>query len=268
MRCRIAIALVAALAHPVLADDDDPLVARRRLEWSLTVAGGALWLTETLAIGELAPADCRWCDSNRLDDAARELEWGDQETARRISDVISYALVPAAAGGLLTLGALQDGRPDDLATDLLIVSESAVIAGISGDFLRIATGRERPWVHDLAPEEKPLTDRPEQNNLSFISGHTATAVAMTVSGGMVALRRGRRIAPALWATGLTLGAVSGYLRVASGQHYLTDVVGGVAWGVAIGLVVPYLHSGRTRDSGVTTSLSPARGGALVLLTFR
>jgi membrane-associated phospholipid phosphatase len=254
------------MARPVVADEVDPPVARPRLEWALAVAGGTVWLTETLAIGELAPTECHWCDSNALDDAAREVEWGDQQTARRISDVLSYGLAPAAAGGLLTLGAFQDGRPDDLATDLVIVAESAIIAGVSGDFIRVVTGRERPWIHDLAPADKPLTERPEQNNLSFISGHTATAFAMAVSSATVAQRRGRRIAPALWATGLTLGAVSGYLRVASGQHYFTDVLAGLGWGVAIGFTVPYLH--RARDSSVTAALMPARDGALVLFTIR
>jgi membrane-associated phospholipid phosphatase len=266
MRCRIAVALAVAMALPVAADEGEPLAARPRLEWALAVAGGAIWLTETLAIGKLAPTECHWCDSNALDDAAREVEWGNQQAARRISDVLSYGLAPAAAGGLLTLGAFQDGRPEELVTDLVIVAESAVIAGVSGDFLRVVTGRERPWIHDLAPADKPLTERPEQNNLSFISGHTATAFAMAVSGATVARRRGRRIAPALWATGLTLGAVSGYLRVASGQHYLTDVLAGVGWGVAIGFTVPYLH--RHRAGAVAASLAPARGGALVLLTFQ
>ena len=268
MRRWIAIALVTTMAQPVLADEGEPLVARPKLEWALVAAGGALWLTETLAIGELAPADCRWCDSNAIDEAARAVEWGDPQAARRISDVLSYGLVPLAAGGLQTLGALQDGRPGDLATDLVIVAESAVIAGVSGDFIRVVTGRERPWIHDLDPEDKPLTERPEQNNLSFISGHTATAFAIAVSGGTVAQRRGRRIAPVLWASGLTLGAVSGYLRIASGQHYLTDVVAGVGWGIAIGLAVPYLHRGRARDGAVAATLAPAPGGGLLLVTFR
>lgn len=267
MRRRIAIALVTAIARPVLADEGEPVVARPGLEWALAVAGGALWLTETLAIGELAPADCHWCDSNAIDEAAREVEWGDPQVARRISDVLSYGLVPVAAAGLQTLGALEDGRPEDLATDLVIVAESAIIAGVSGDLIRVVTGRERPWIHDLDPEDKPLTDRPAQNNLSFISGHTATAFAMAVSGATVATRRGRRIAPVLWASGLTLGAVSGYLRIASGQHYLTDVVAGLGWGVAIGFTVPYLHRGRARDS-VAATLAPVPGGGLLVVTFR
>ena len=153
-------------------------------------------------------------------------------------------------------------------TDLLIVAQAGVAAGVSGDLIRVVSGRERPWVHDLAPEDKATTDRPEQNNLSFISGHTATAFALAVSSGTVASRRGRRVAPAIWATGLALAATTGYLRIAAEQHYLTDVLAGVGAGVGIGLAVPYLHRPRDPAAGVAAMVAPVRGGAVVLLTLR
>ena len=264
----LALAAVVSVAAPAGADEPPALVSRPGLEWTLTVVGGAVWLTETLAIAELAPSDCRWCDSNRLDDRARELAWSDPEVARVSSDLISYGIAPLAAGGLLTLGAFRDGRAGDLTTDLLIVAEAAVAAGVSGDLIRVVSGRERPWVHDLAPEDKPATDRPEQNNLSFISGHSATAFALAVSSGTVASRRGRRIAPAIWVTGLTLAVATSYLRIASEQHYLTDVLAGVGTGVAIGLAVPFLHRPRGSRPAVAAMVAPVRGGGLVLVTFR
>jgi membrane-associated phospholipid phosphatase len=85
---------------------------------------------------------------------------------------------------------------------------------------------------------------------------------------VVASRRRRRVAPAVWATGLTLAAASAYLRIASDQHYLTDVLAGVGSGVAIGLAVPWFHRARSRDSAVVVSLAPAGAGALLLLTHR
>ena len=249
------------------AEEQPAFASRPALEWALTVAGGAVWLTETLLIAELAPSACRWCDSNALDDQARELAWSNTNAARRTSDIISYGIAPLAAGGLLTVGALQDDEASDLVTDLLIVAQAGVAAGVSGDLIRVVSGRERPWVHDLAPEDKATTGRPEQNNLSFISGHTATAFALAVSSGTVASRRGRRVAPAIWATGLALAATTAYLRIAAEQHYLTDVLAGVGAGVGIGLAVPYLH--RPRGSGdVSAIVAPVRGGAVVVLTLR
>ncbi len=270
-RLPLALALVASMVGVAGADGADqpaPLESRPKLEWALTVAGGAVWLSETLAIAELAPSACHWCESNALDDWARGFAWSDPRPARITSDVLSYGVAPLAAGGFLVVGAVRDGRPGDLTTDLLISAEAVVAAGVSGDLIRVVTGRERPWVHQLAPEDKPETERPEQNNLSFISGHTATAFALAVSSGVVASRRGRRSAPAVWATGLALAAASAYLRIASDQHYLTDVLAGVGAGVAIGLAVPYLHRARSRDSGVALSLAPAGAGALLLVTLR
>lgn len=270
-----SLALAAVLGHAAGvssagepdAEEQAVLTASPRLEWTATVLGGALWLTETLAIAELAPLECRWCDSNALDEQARALAWTDGEAARVTSDVVSYGIVPAAAAGFLVAGALDDRRASDLTVDLLIVAESAVIAGVSGDMIRILTGRERPWIHDLASDQKPGVSRPEQNNLSFISGHSATAFALAVSSGTVASWRGRRIAPVLWATGLTLAAATSYLRIASEQHYLTDVLAGIGSGVAIGLAVPLLHRPRAGRSPAAAMLAPVPGGALLIVTL-
>lgn len=268
MRRRAAIALihVAAIAGTARAEEPPVFVSRPAIEWAVAVAGGAVWLTETLLIAEVAPARCRWCASNAVDDWAGGLAWTDREGARVTSDVLSYGVAPLAAGGLLALDAVRDGRAADLPTDLVIVAEAAIAAGVSGDLIRVLTGRERPWVHQLPEEEKAGTPRPEQNNLSFISGHTATAFALAVSSGTVASRRGRRLAPAIWATGLTVGAVSGYLRVASEQHYLTDVIAGIGSGVAIGLAVPALH--RASGERAAAAIAPTPGGVLLLITLR
>lgn len=266
--CLAAIAALARVPGVAAAEERPAFVSRPGVEWAITVAGGALWLTETLLIAELAPSDCRWCEPNALDDRARGLAWSNTNAARTTSDVLSYGIAPLVAGGLVALGALQDDRAGDLVTDLLIVAQAGVAAGVSGDLIRVVTGRERPWVHDLAPEDKPETDRPEQNNLSFISGHAATAFALAVSSGSVASRRGRRIAPAIWATGLTLAATTSYLRIASEQHYLTDVLAGIGAGVGIGLAVPYLHRPPESRPDVGAMVAPVPGGALILLTVR
>lgn len=268
---RLAVAAVLvqtagmASAEPE-ADEPAALAGRPRLEWTATIIGGAVWLTETVTIAELAPRECHWCDSNALDDRARELSWTNREAARVTSDVISYGIAPVAAAGFLTAGALADQRASDLTIDLLIVAESAVIAGVSGDLIRVLTGRERPWIADLA--DKQDVERPEQNNLSFISGHSATAFALAVSSGTVATWRRRRIAPAVWATGLTLAAATSYLRIAAEQHYLTDVLAGIGSGVAIGLAVPYLHRPRATSSRATATVAPLPGGALLVVTLQ
>ncbi len=151
--------------------------------------------------------------------------------------------------------------------DFLIVSEAPVASGLLGEALRFSTGRERPSVRALPPEEKAMTEHPEENNLSFVSGHAATSFALAVSSGMVASKRGRRLAPVIWAAGLTLAAATSYLRIASDEHYMTDVLGGAALGAAVGLAVPLLHRPRGERAPAVTVV-PAPRGATVLLVWR
>jgi hypothetical protein len=148
------------------------LVARPALEWSAVAIGGALWLTTgALVKPEIAPSSCRWCDANAFDDELRSLRWSDARGADLTSDVISYGVAPVSAGALLALAAVQSGRTRELAVDLPIVAEALVASGLLGEALRFSTGRERPSVRELPESEKEMTDHPEENNLSFVSGH-------------------------------------------------------------------------------------------------
>jgi len=253
------------------AQREDPtpaLVARPVLEWSAVAAGGALWFTTgTLLKSDIAPSACRWCDGNAFDDELRSLRWSDTRAADLTSDVISYGVAPVSAGALVAIAAASSGRACELSVDLPILAEAVVAAGLLGEGLRFSTGRERPSVRALPPEEKPMTDHPEENNLSFVSGHAATSFALAVSSGMIATMRRRRLAPVVWAAGLTLAAATSYLRIASDEHYTTDVLGGAALGAAVGLAVPLLHRPRGERAPAVV-IGPAPGGATVLLVFR
>ena len=47
--------------------------------------------------------------------------------------------------------------------------------------------------------------------------------------------------PYVWASAALIPAITGYLRVRGGKHYLTDVLVGYGVGAAIGILVPQLH---------------------------
>ena len=86
------------------------------------------------------------------------------------------------------------------------------------------------------------------------------AFSIAVSAGTVASMRGYRWAPLVWATGLTLGATTGYLRMAADRHYFTDVVTGAVVGSAVGFAVPYLlHRG-----GPAVGAEVHNGGVLTI----
>jgi membrane-associated phospholipid phosphatase len=260
----------AAPAPDRRSPEPPALVGRPLLEWSVTAAGGLLWISTGVFLKpEIAPSECRWCSSNGFDDWVQEsLRWSDAQTADVISDVISYGVAPLSAGGLVALAAAQEGRAGEILVDEVIVAEALVASGLVGEAFRFATGRERPSVRALPPEEKPNTAHPEENNLSFISGHVATSFGLAVASGTVATLRRRRLAPLIWATGLTLAAATSYLRLASDEHYATDVLAAAVAGSAVGLAVPLLHRPRGEPTGWTALAAPAPGGAMLLLVWR
>ena len=192
------------------------------------------------------------------------LRWSDPEAANLASNVWAYALMPAASIGLLALGAHAEDRTDEMAVNALLMAESVALAGATNQAFKFAVGRERPFVHALPPEQKPLTANPADNNTSFYSSHTGFAFSLAVSAGTVASLRHYRWAPAVWAAGLVGAALVGYLRIAADKHYFTDVLTGAGAGAAFGVAVPALH----RKSN-TLSLAPLPGsGVALVLTLR
>ncbi len=60
------------------------------------------------------------------------------------------------------------------------------------------------------------------------------------SGTPRASLRGYRGAPYVWALGVPLALLSGYLRIAADRHYTSDVLLGAALGSLFGGLVPWL----------------------------
>ena len=61
----------------------------------------------------------------------------------------------------------------------------------------------------------------------------------------------------MWAVAASIPAVTGYLRVRAGRHYVTDVATGYALGAAIGWLVPTIHkNSKLQKSGIILLGSP------------
>jgi membrane-associated phospholipid phosphatase len=235
----LAAALAVAVAPAARADD-----LQIDLGWDLGLTlgvGGAWILTETLK-GYLAPDACRWCEGNAFDDGVRgALRWDDTAAADAISYVLGFGLLPALMLGVNAASARDAGAAVQGAEDLLLVVEAVAFASALNQTTKFLVGRERPFVHALDDEEKLLTDKPSDNNLSFFSGHTTLAFAAAVSGATVATLRGYDTAPYLWVIGGLMALTTGYLRIAADRHYLSDVLVGAALGSLVGWAVPWLH---------------------------
>jgi membrane-associated phospholipid phosphatase len=266
-------ALVAA-ASPARADapagDDapgggalhyDPVVSA-----ILTVGLGlGAVATETVFKDAFSPDDCRWCTANGFDERIRDaIRWDDIGAAHTSSNITAFLLAPAAGYGLLGLASWHDGRLGNWIVDGLIVTEAMVVAVTVNNIVKGFAGRERPFVHALPEAEKPETELPQENNLSFYSGHTSLAFSFAAAAGTVATMRRYRWAPVIWSVGGALGAASGYLRIAADKHWFTDVATGAVLGTAIGIATPYFLHRPRRGPIESVSMTPLSGGGAAL----
>jgi len=252
--------LAALTAATPARAERDPLRYRLDVDLSLTLGALAFWGGSEELKSHLAPASCRICGTNALDAGARDLLlWSDPERARTASDVLAFGLLPAGVLAHALLAARAGGDPwKEGLVDVLVVAEAVALAGSLGQVVKLAAGRQRPFVHygnHLATDRAAEAD----DNLSFWSGHSSMAFSLAVGAGTVSFLRGDRSAPYLLGGGLAAAAAIGWLRIAGDKHYLTDVLTGAAVGSLAGWAIPtFLH----REKGGT----PGAGGTRVAIT--
>jgi membrane-associated phospholipid phosphatase len=119
---------------------------------------------------------------------------------------------------------------------------NAVVKGISQ--------RIRPYVYDSESGMDKKTSK--EAKLSFYSGHTSTTAAMCFYTAKVFsdyLPDGPT-KTLIWTGAIIYPALAGYLRVASANHFPTDVIVGYTVGALIGYYIPQLHK-RDEEDGLS-----------------
>ena len=249
-------ALAFACALPLSnARAADPLPQRPSydlgtdLAVTAVAAGGALGL---LALkNQLAPVTCRWCNPPGFDaDVTRTLAWSNTGAASTTSDVLQVAI----GGGVLGYAVLDGYRRGDREAgfaNALLITEATSIALLIDEGVKYAVGRSRPYVFLGRQGDSP------GGNLSFFSGHTTFAFAVAASSSTLLLSQHAPGAVALSVIAFSAAGLTGYLRIAAEQHYLTDVLAGAVVGTAVGWAVPHFFHA-PREGGL--ALRPVPGG--------
>ena len=255
------------------ARPSDRLVYRPRVDLPVTLAATAAWVFAEVDKVRLVAVACEWCDRtadgrdslNGFDAwGRRTFRWHNTARATSLSNVTAFALAPAAAYGLDWFAASREGRAKDARVDALLITEAMAIASDVTDVMKFTIGRQRPFVHALAPDAKATTRPSADNNTSFPSGHATQAFSLVMAGAEVASLRGYRYAPWIWRAGLPAAALTAYFRVAADRHYLTDVLAGAGIGSAFGFAVPYLaHRSRVDPRIPAVRLVPTPRGEIV-----
>jgi membrane-associated phospholipid phosphatase len=243
-----------------------------------TTGLGALFALGGLAI----PVDPnRWSSPNGFDGSVRDalrLERDEARfRARDASDVLlALAINQLLVDALVVAWWRHDAR--EVALQLALIDAEVIAINTAVNTVASALfSRRRPYVAELCTGSSAteLEDcRSSRRYRSFYSGHTSTSFAAAAVNCMhhayLPLYRGGALDSLACAAGFATAAAVGTLRVASDQHWMSDVLTGAAMGTATGLLVPWLlhYRGDRRAPSartlhlVPTGLGVALGGTL------
>lgn len=149
---------------------------------------------------------------------------------------ISYAGI--FAGGMYLTGKIFGNK--SIATTGRMLTESVLYSGLAVSLLKYTVGRSRPYT-----DEGPVTMFTysfQEANVSFPSGHTATAFAIST---VLANRINNPFATvALYG----LAGFTGYQRIYDNKHWFSDVFVGAAIGYFIGSSIVNSEENRESDN--------------------
>jgi membrane-associated phospholipid phosphatase len=261
MRLTLAVC-IALTATRALAQGPEPIQYDLKLDLAVT---GAATATALLIAGplkkDLAPPFCRICAPGSLDDSIRSaLLWHDAEKAELWSDAIGYSL-PIGIVAWDFLAAHAAGDSNAAWIDMLVMAEATAISLDLVMATKYLAARRRPadWYGGYTARNDPVRN----HNMSFYSSHTAFAFTQVAAAGTIARLRGYPSWPAVYAIGFTLAGAVGYFRIASDNHYFTDVLTGAGIGTAVGFAVPLLFHQRD-DDPAAVRLVPVPGGVALI----
>ena len=137
----------------------------------------------------------------------------------------------------------------------VIYAETVGLTFGINEILKRAVPRERPYLYFEGYPEEDLKNG--DYNESFCSRHTSVAFSVAAANTYIF---SKYYPDSKWkipviAASYSLATITGILRVASGEHFASDVLVGALLGTAMGFVIPALHT-LFADKNVEASVSP------------
>jgi membrane-associated phospholipid phosphatase len=197
----------------------------------VTVVAGSVGLVRVFFKDSLARRSCP-CDPagiNRLD---RGSVGNDSAAANTAADVTVYGFMFA----LPLVDLLDVGVGRAWGEDLMVYVETLVISTALQNAANFITARPRPRTY----AGDPAYVGSSEGYFSFYAGHVTTAFSsLSMAAFTIRKRYGEQVWP--W---IVVGLVGGSVaveRVASGDHFPTDVAAAAVVSTGIGIAVPWLH---------------------------
>lgn len=218
----------------------------------VTVVAASAGLVRLLFEDRLVTKNCP-CDPagiNRLD---RGTVGNHSAFASTAADVTVYGVMAA----LPLVDLLDLGGSRAWGEDLVVYLETLAVDTGLQNATNFITARPRPRTY--AGEPSFVTSG--EGYLSFYAGHVSTAFAsLSVAAFTIRKRYGEQVWP--WIVGGLIASSVAFERVASGEHFPTDVVVGALVGTGVGIVVPWFH---LRRGETQISIAPVGAHGLGLV---
>lgn len=160
-------------------------------------------------------------------------------SVKKASDILLLGTIASPA--LLLLD--PDIRKDSYTTGVMY-AETLLLTQLSTSVVKQIVLRPRPLTYGtIAPLDKRMDPGAR---FSFFSGHVSLTASSTFFSASVYNRYhpDSKYKPLVWAVAAAIPAVTGYLRIKAGKHFLSDVITGYIVGAGIGLLVPALHEAK------------------------
>jgi len=178
--------------------------------------------------------------------------------AQKASDIMLYTGVISPLS--LLFFDKKDLENNDYLTLGVMYMETFALSAGGMALAKGSIARYRPYAYG---DEAPLSDKLNQETKrSFFSGHTALATSGFIFSASVFsdYYPDSKYKPAVWATAITASVATGWMRVEGGKHFPSDIVTGLAWGGAVGYLVPYLHKKKLHKTDRDFLLFPFMDG--------
>ncbi len=151
-----------------------------------------------------------------------------------------------------------------LGTYVVMYAEAFLLTMTTKDLFKLAVSRNRPYTYE---GDIPSGQEDDYYN-SFPSGHTAFAF---LGATFLATTFSAEYPDSKWKIPLIIGGYSiaasvGVLRVASGNHFVTDVLAGALIGTFYGWFIPKLHL-RTKNNESEVIVTPTGNSLLFSISY-
>ena len=246
---------VSLAAAPAFAQDDagspfrlDPVLDGVLLGTSVALNGAVFYMDEVAELNRIDFSGSVY-DASRVNGLDRFLMNAYSGSLGKVGTYLSVA-------SMLTPAVLVLAPSDEWLTIGTMYAETVLMAYGLKELGKLCVNRPRPYMYfNGYPQDE--VDSGDWSD-SFPSGHTTLAFAGATFASYVFSERfpdsAMRLPVAASSYALAFGTAA--FRIASGDHFLTDVMAGAAIGTACGFLVPWLHTLGDDDGNVAVRVTP------------